>query len=331
MFVFLGLIGLLLITVSYVALHWYATVAIQVAWRSGHATALRQHARVATRSASFETLRFLRRQLKAWSSGRIWLTLTLQVLLFAALAYFILQALHWMWLSALLTGYVFLVVALTLSLLASLPFARVLWDDIITRLALLFAPFVIGFFVRGYASVWIGELLGTSAANTSNALSAASALLICVAVALLLGVAVLVFEVALLFIPFSKGKRGIDLRSIGLALLIVSSFVSTLAAFEATLQIPSSRLGNLLLSAIIFEFDASPAMPCELSQAERVQAYGNDPVLKVLHLSSSQEKGLLLQRSETLFHPIVLKYLKPAPDNAPHVRTVRWVECYKLR
>ena len=207
-----------------------------------------------------------------------------------------------------LLGYVFFVSALTLSLLAQFPYFRKASNDVIVKLCLVALPVFFGFIARGYASSWVGEITGVSASNGGSAVFAATAFLLCLVAAALLAISALVFELAMLIPLVVSGKRGS--YKVGLMLLAAGSFVGTYGAAYAAIQLPSSRLGNLLLAAVVYEFDAGPAMHCDLSKEEKSIATGDEPFLKALYLSTSQEKALLVKRGPTLFRPVVLRNLK---------------------
>ena len=79
------------------------------------------------------------------------------------------------------------------------------------------------------------------------------------------------------------------------------------------------------------EFDAAPAQPCNLKGPETQLASGEEPFLRALHLASSQERALLIQREPTLFRPFVLARLTTEQAKQKRVKQVRMAECFSVR
>lgn len=310
----IGLVALLVFAIAYAALNAFAV------WL------LMRHGPAAFRQASDSLRRFSRTQLSALSPLRIWVTVALQFSGAAAFFLFIREPLSLLTLASLLLGYAFFVSALTLSLLAQLPYVRSLWHDALVKLGLIALPIYFGFIAKGYANQWVGELSGASATNSGSALFAATAFLLCLVAAVLLFLAASLFELLLLFAPMVQSRR--SHAKVGLSLLALCSFIGTWAAGEAVLQLPSSRLGNLLLSAVVFEFDAGPANFCDLTPHEKALAVRGEPFIKALYLSSSQERAVLLKRGPALFRPVVLRELKVG-DKASYLQQVRVTDCFK--
>lgn len=269
---------------------------------------------------------FLRTEANALSNTRIWATIALQLVAMLFFAYAVLQPLSPLALGTLLLGFSFMVSAATLSLLKQLPSVQRLWDDAIVRIALLALPAYFVFIARGYANVWVGELLGVSASNASSALFAATVFLLCVVPSWLLLIATLVFEVAVMVVPSALPKN--SGKKASLMVLLGVSLIAVLAAHEAVRQPPSSRVGSRLLAAIAFEFDAAPANRCELTENERRQVELDEPFIKALYLSTSQDRALLVKRGPALFRPVVLRDLKSMDAKALLI-PIRVVECFK--
>lgn len=303
----------------------YACVnAIVVGWLMRHVPPLFKLL-VRLRKSRFK--RFLRVEVRALSSARIWTTVALHLAAMLLFAYIVLQPLSLLALTTLLFGFSFMVSATTLSLLKQLPCVQRLWGDVIVRISLLAFPAYFAFVARGYANVWVGELLGVSAANASSALFAATVFLLCVVASLLLLTAVLPFELALMVVPSALPKK--SNKKVGLMVLLGTSLIALVAAHLAAMQPPSSRVGSRLISAIAFEFDAAPANHCELSGEERRLVERNEPFIKALYLSTDQDRAILVKRGPALFRSVVLRDLQ-AMDVKALLEPTRVVECFKL-
>lgn len=319
----IALLGLALAAACYVCLN-----AIVVARLMRHVPPLVTPAfNLLVRLERSRVKRFLRVEARALSQNRIWATAGLHVAAMLLFAYIVLQPLSLLALSSLLFGFSFMVSATTLSLLKQLPCVQKLWADVIVRIALLAFPAYFAFVARGYANVWVGELLGVSAANASSALFAATVFLLCVVPAMLLLAAVLLFELALMVVPSALPKK--SNKKVGLLVLFGTSLFALLAAHETARQPFSSRVGNRLIAAIAFEFDAAPANRCELQDDERPQVERDEPFIKALHLSTNQDRALLIKRGPALFRPVVLRDLETMNVKAL-LEPIRMVECFKL-
>lgn len=270
--------------------------------------------------------RFLRVEARALSTTRIWATIALHLAAMLFFAYNVLQPLSLLAVGTLLLGFSFMVSAATLSLLKQLPSVQRLWNDTIVRIALLAFPAYFVFVARGYANVWVGELLGVSASNASSALFAATVFLLCIVPSLLLLIATLGFEVAVMVVPSASPKN--SGKRVSLMVLLGVSLIAVLAANQAAIQPPSSRVGSRLLAAIAFEFDAAPANHCELTDDERRQVERDEPFIKALFLSTSQDRALLVKRAPALFRPVVLRDLESMDAKALLI-PIRVVECFK--
>jgi len=318
MHIFLSLFALFLFAVIYMVFNFCAVIFCMrrglALWRS-LATPARRH---------------LHKQLQALTSARIWTTVALHIGGSLTLLFFLCQPLTPIITVSLLLCYVCLVSALTLSLLGQMPYFRSLWNDAAVRIGLLVLPILLGYLARQYAGEWVSELLGTSAVNAGGALFAATAFMLSLVAAILLGAAAVMFELALGVTAWihSYRKGGGWARWISLSCLAASSFFVTLLAAYAAALLPGSRLGNVTLATIAFEFDATPAGHCVLSDSERPLTRGSVPILKALHLATSQERALLVQRSPALFSPFVLRDLRREEGDTRVVHVVRVADCY---
>jgi hypothetical protein len=266
-----------------------------------------------------------RSQSKHVSNARVWMTVFAQVLATCLFFHLIHRPLELFWLAAMLFGYTFFVAAVTLSFLMRLPLVRKLWSDVATKVAILAVPIYLLYVSKGYAGIWVGEIVGVSAVNAPSAHFAGSVMLLCVVAAFMLMLLCVAFELALV-LALTAPK--INSKWWGFVFLFGAGFVSLLFAYQAIAQLPSSRLGNRLLAAIVFEFDAAPAHFCALTVEERALADRPEPIIQALYLSSSQESALLIKRFSPLFRPVVISQLTTA-DVRTMLQPLRVVDCFK--
>jgi hypothetical protein len=269
------------------------------------------------------------RQLRGLSSLRIWCAIAVQVIALALFWWFILSPQSLLSLTVGLTAYVLLIGALDISLMAQLPIVSHLWRDPAVRVIVLAGPVVLLYPARGYAAMWVGQVVGVGASNAPAALVAATGLVLSLYAAFALGITSLLFEAAMVLAPTVRLDRPRRWRSGGLLVLAVTSFLANILATKAAAELTSSRISGPLISAIAFEFDAATALPCKLEGREPDLAKGGEPFLRALHLASSQEKAILIQREPSLFRDFVLRDLKPEQAAEKRVRRVRMVDCYQ--
>lgn len=267
-------------------------------------------------------------QFKRVSTTRMYVTIGLQVGA-TIVTFYILSTPHSLFaVGTTLLGYVFAISAITLSLLSRMPHFRSLWEDSAIKVGLLVVPAYVGFVSKGYASDWIGRTLHTSASNTPMALFAATAFLLCLAISLVLASTALVFEFAHFFNIGTSSART-KIRRYGVSLVLASSFFATFIAAYVALE-PSKAVGSVLISAIAFDFDAGPATECSLdSTQEHLSTTSPDAIIKALHLSSSQERALLVQRPPGLFREIVYRKISKEEIIARQLKILPAVDCYK--
>lgn len=318
MLTLIALLGLALAAACYVCLN-----AIVVGWLMRGVLPL---FKLLLRLRKSRLKRFLRVEARTLSPARIWTTVSLHLAAMLLFLYVVLQPLSLLALATLLFGFSFMVSATTLSLLKQLPAMQRLWGDVIVKISLMAFPAYFAFVARGYANVWVGELLGVSASNASSALFAATVFLLCLVASLLLLTAVLPFELALMVVPSALPKKS-NKRG-GLMVLLGISLFALVAAHLAASQPPSSRVGSRLLAAIAFEFDAAPANRCELTGDERRQVERDEPFIKALYLSTTQDRALLVKRGPALFRPVVLRNMETM-DSKVLLTPIRVVECFK--
>jgi hypothetical protein len=271
-----------------------------------------------------KTRRAARLQLRGLSTARIWLVVCTQGIAMLLLFLLLGSVQSLLTIVSVMAGYTLVASGLCLSVLGQLPLVQALWRDPATRLMIWAVPVAISFVARGYASAWIGDVAGISAVNTPYALFVATALLASLCAVLLLGAVSVLFEIAMFFAPQTRGRRS---RRLGLSMLAVTSFLSAFAGSQAA-ALPSTRLGGALISAVIFEFDAGPATPCQLSPFERKLAEAEEPYVKALYLASSQEKAVLIQREPALFRSFAFRGLTASEAREKRIKRLRTTVCF---
>ncbi|WP_459617097.1 hypothetical protein [Bordetella sp. 2513F-2] len=92
-----------------------------------------------------------------------------------------------------------------------------------------------------------------------------------------------------------------------------------------------NRIASILLAAVVFEMDAVPASRCALDGDDLAAARGPDPAVKVLFLSTTQEKAVVVRRGEDLYEPIVLRNYKGDDSARRGVSIGKTVTCYDIR
>ncbi|GKT15750.1 hypothetical protein AVHY2522_09235 [Acidovorax sp. SUPP2522] len=96
-------------------------------------------------------------------------------------------------------------------------------------------------------------------------------------------------------------------RKVGIFLLSFASFFGCWAGFNAAASIAPGQLSRIVVSAIVFEFDAAPANRCALTPTERLKVQRDEPLVKALFLAGTQDKAILAERQKNLFKPIQFK------------------------
>ncbi|MDA8457459.1 hypothetical protein M4R22_22080 [Acidovorax sp. GBBC 3334] len=302
----------------------------------------------------------INRQFQAFSMHRIWATVIMHLIALALLIYFGSGPLDVFWITLLLLGYIFVVSALTLSLLMGLPYFRQLWEDTFFKVSLLAVPIPLLYLAKGYAALWIGEIMETSAANVPMAHFAATSFFLLLAVAFALSVTALLCEVSLLIFAMSPGKgprrraperttfllllslqpfrlyaERLRMRSfyrkLGIFLLLLASFLGCYQGFMAAVSVVPGTLSRTVISAIVFEFDAAPAHRCDLTPEERLKVERDAPLIKALFLAGTQDKAILMERQKNLFAPIQLRGFRTRAEGERGLSLQRTLACHVLK
>lgn len=234
---------------------------------------------------------------------------------------------HLLSLTAGLIGYVLIVCAAAVSLLSSFPVIRKVATDPSWRLIGWAIPIAAIFVARGYGSGWVGEIIGASPANAPSAVFAATSLIVAVFVAVALILLSLLLEISIPAFAILATKNA-NRPAKALFALGCTSFLCTYAGSMVAAELAGPRLGSVLISAIAFEFDAAPAQPCRLTQDERQLAVQDEPIIKAIYLSTSQEKALLVRRDPTLFRPFVFRRLTAVEAKGKRLHLIRTVNCF---
>ncbi len=121
-------------------------------------------------------------------------------------------------------------------------------------------------------------------------------------------------------------------KKLELPALCIIIFAACYIGIQASVSMAIARHGEIILSAIVFEFDATPADRCELTEDEKSPMESNvssKSALKVLFFSDSQEKAILVKNTVDLFKPINLKELNSENSSPRKLVFGRVVDCYK--
>jgi len=266
-----------------------------------------------------------------WNNGRAGRTGTFIMVSTALFLWLVTSPQNLYVLCSLLAGFALLISGLLISIVARFSIFRRLTRSPGVLFLSATAPTIFLLMCNGYAAQWVDQVLSTSAVNAGMALNVARGLLLCASGSLLLAITVVVLELALILVPQTAARtRREGLNEVELLLLIAATFFAAYAATFSLAELPSRRLGSLLIGSAAFDFDAGTATHCQLSAAEKALAQGDSPTIKALFLATSQEKALLLKKSETHDEPIELRRFTPAGSTARQVQVLRWVDCYKV-
>ncbi|WP_156957820.1 hypothetical protein [Paracidovorax oryzae] len=301
---------------------------------------------------------FFTNQLCALSANRIWTTVLAHAVAGGILFYSITRPQEILWITLILLGYVFLVSTLTLSLFMKLPYFQQLWGDTFFKVCLLATPILLHYLAKGYAALWIGQILKISATNVPMAHFAATSFFLLLAVALLLSATAILFEFSFIFFTPSNKRFHLDSRGtstllllfslqpyrrrserlrvraaqrkVGIFLLLIASFLGTAVGFYAAASIAPGRLSSIVVSAIVFEFDAAPADRCTLTTEERLKVMRDEPLIKALFLAGTQDKAILVERQKNLFAPIQFQGFRAKADLERELMLQRATACNVL-
>lgn len=307
---------------------------------------------------------FMLLQIRPLSAARIRLTSLAHLVSIVVLAIELRERLEIIEVALLLIGYIFVVAALTLSLLAQMPVFKRMASDAFVRPILLGVPLVFGYLSRGYSAVWLDETLPFGSANAPMAHFAGTFMMAGIGAAMVVLVIGLSFEFAMIFmpsLPTSNAKKRrtqpagskpspismvkalfsekLDERSaehrewraatrtLRLIVLFSFSFMGCMMVVQAALSPFRSGFGKIVLATIAFELDAAPADRCALTKEEKEATQGKQPRLKALMLATSQEKAILLTRGPHLFDQVMLKEL--ANETGRTLTIGRSVTCFE--
>lgn len=303
-----------------------------------------------------EILKFVHKEMSAWSNRYAWVVAVLQV--FALLVYLsniFYELSLWGVIFALLT-YWLVVCALSISIISKFPIIRACWNDISVKIVIFGSQLVGLFLAKGMANVWLADLWGISAVNMPMAHAVATVFTMLFGLSLLLLPAMFVFEFLFLFslaAPMnqrSAGKwtepfvwrssaiqgKGTTVRKwcwrerLGITLVTVTTLFACGMAINSGPALFRSPVADTFLAAVAYELDAVPAYRCDLrDESDRAAAKKDDPDVKVLFLSSTQERAIILRRAKNLYDPIVLKRFNSNRDAGKGFTVGDVVVCYR--
>ncbi|OZI79118.1 hypothetical protein CAL24_04030 [Bordetella genomosp. 2] len=296
-------------------------------------------------------------QLRPLSTRRLWATALLQISALVLFALIIVGPSEPLVLAAALLIYPLFAIAMAISLLAQFPLVRAMWHDVFFKIFLVGLQLFFLYFAKGSADYWIADLWKISAVNTPVAHAAATgfSMLLCSSILLLAVVLVFDFLFLLSYLRLCKGpkrpkgqvsdaarpavggeptqrptRQRAFYRKTGQALGTLMTFIACLVAVNASLVMAGPRAASALLSAIVFDFDTVEADHCQLDKQDRERATAKLPGVKVLFLSTTQEKALVVHRGKDLYQPIVLRQINAERGVQRDLRIGPAVACYRI-
>lgn len=349
----LGIVALLLLTSMFV-------IAIPTVLRPLFAWAVRltRAVLVMLRPPCEALIAFARTEMAAWPIRVVWITAIFQITALAMFVYAVRDELSLIWLIVALLVYPLVACALAVSLIMRLPTPRALWNDISIKV-LLFGSQVISLFVaKGAANNWLGDMWQISATNVPLAHAAATGFMMLLVIVFPLLFVVFFFEV-LFFVSLwtaiaspndpatqkspincdvfavrassnslTPEKRG--RRPVWVALATFITFLACLISIFALAELPGTRLTSSFLASVAFELDAVPADRCELTPMDRDAARKEDPDVKVIFLSTTQEKALVVRRAEHLYKPMTFREFRNRGGGEKNLIIGETVACFRL-
>lgn len=243
--------------------------------------------------------------------------------------------------SALIICYVFFNSLFLVSFLHEFRIFKDLGNGTFIKLSIIFIPLFITYLAKGYSFYWIGEIFGINASNVIMAQFAAMCMLLMAGLAAIFSILSIVYELAFLllishepkkiklcstklqknrtltgkvFLLFStkekfiaENSRTLSVGNFSILLLLLSFFLNCLIIFNIGFKPVIGNFGGIVLSSVIFEFDAAPAKYCKLNDDEKKLAEGKNPKIKALFFSSTQDKAYLIRRSDDFFDDFKFK------------------------
>lgn len=286
-----------------------------------------------TRRGCRAALAFARGQLRAVSSRRMWSFTLGQVAALLLFLSVILNATTPLVLVAALLIYPLFVWAAAMSMLACLHAARLLWGDVFFKIFLAGVQLVLLYYAKGLAAHWIGSLWQVNPAILPLAYAAGTAfalLMLSAALALAPIVVFMTLFLAALWAPAPVRPRG-RVRMAGLACSTFVALFGLWMVYGAALATSGSRVGQVLLAAVAFEYDAVPAGRCRLDARDQLDAAGPEPRLKVWFLDGASERALTVRRAADLHKPFVLRDVNAGRDERKNLVIGPAVSCYGAR
>ncbi|MFY3147695.1 hypothetical protein ACOTF6_05425 [Achromobacter xylosoxidans] len=303
---------------------------------------------------------YLQGQMQAWSSFYICLIAFIQTVGLLLFIYLVVGSLSLWGLVAALLVYPFFVCALAISLLMRLPVLRACWADPSVKILVFGSQLISLYVAKGTANVWLNDLWGIGIANIPMAHTAAVGFVMLLMISIPLLLVALVFEFLLVSgAGFASGhaKRGrggikctifkwggVDetvniryltedfYRRVGMSVVMGTTiFACVLAQYSAS-ALFVTRLSNKFLAAVVFELDAVSGAQCKILNADdRADSKNKDPNVKVIYLSTTQEKAIIVRRAEDLYSPMVLKEFNSSKEIKNYLALGEVVACYGVR
>lgn len=303
---------------------------------------------------------YLQGQMQAWTSVYIWIIAFLQAVGLFLFIYLVFGALSLWGLIAALLIYPFFVCALAISLLMRLPVLRACWADPSVKIFVFGSQLISLYVAKGMANVWLDDLWGVGVTNTPMAHTAAVGFVMLLMITIPLLFVAFVFEFLLVSgAGYASGRSkkgrgetkfsgfkwgGVDgtiraryltedlYRRLGMVIVMGTTIFACVMAQYAASALFVTRLSSKFLAAVVFELDAVSGRQCKILNADdRVDSKQKDPNVKVIYLSTTQEKAIVVRRAEDLYSPIVLKKFNSNKETKSYLTFGEVVACYEVR
>lgn len=261
----------------------------------------------------------------------LWIIITIHVSAVAFLGWGIREEMELVSAISLMLGYAILVITLTIIFITKLPFTKSIFTHPATKFLGYTLPVFIVYLSKGYAAAWIGELFDISPANLPFAYTTATTFVSALALILLLLALSLVFELLMFFAGvLPRTITGNTSKITALMILAGAYFIAFHTTASVLMQLSGGALGRLMITAVAFRFDSSPAIFCDITNDEAVASQGGDPKIIAIPLSPNQDRAILYQSPEALLQPIsIYKFNKEKATNIKWPKAIRVVECFK--
>ena len=305
----------------------YLTINVGIAWLLLHRG---KSIGILIASVLYGSARFIEVQLVRLTTCRVWVYAGVHLICLGCVMNYVSSPRSVWMLVQWLTAYVFVTVALAISVLSRIPVIEA-WSKRATAKFIFWTiPILTTFAAKLLGTEWTSDLVRVSSVNLPYASIAATALVAGAFLSLILYALAALYEFGMFVAIFqiNGNKRERWFRGMGLVLLCVASFMSALAAGAVALGSSSPSFGSVLLAHVAYTFDAAPADHCDLTERERKELAASNHPIKAVFLSTSQERALLVRPPEALFEDVKLNAVSRDESLKRQLKIERVSVCY---